>query len=126
MIIDVHAHFTPPEWLEEIRRNGSDYGCVLNEDKSGRYLLQIGDQKPSPVFSPLLDLTQRTETMDACRLDRQVLATSMGAVGYHLGTRQGQKLSRLFNETVVAAGKKAGRRFIPVATVPMQSAAAAV
>jgi aminocarboxymuconate-semialdehyde decarboxylase len=126
MIIDMHAHFTPPEWLEEIRRNGSDYGCVLNEDKSGRHLLQIGDQTPSPIFLPLLDLTRRTETMAACRLDRQVLATSMGAVGYHLGMRQAQKLSRLFNETVAQAAKNAGPRFIPVATVPMQSAAAAV
>ncbi len=126
MIIDMHAHFTPPEWAEEIRRNGSDYGCVLNENKSGQLLLQIGDQKPSPVFSPLLDLIHRRKSMATCRLDRQVLATSMGAVGYHLDTRQGQKLSRLFNETVAEAAKKAGAPFIPVATVPMQSAAAAV
>ena len=56
MNIDMHAHFTPPEWVEEIRRNGSQYGCVLKENKSGQPLLQIGDQKPSPVFSPLLDL----------------------------------------------------------------------
>jgi aminocarboxymuconate-semialdehyde decarboxylase len=50
----------------------------------------------------------------------------MGAVGYHLDTRQGQSLSRLFNETVVAAAKASGGTFIPVATVPMQSSAAAV
>ena len=51
--------------------------------------------------------------MATCRLDRQVLATSMGAVGYHLDTRQGQQLSRLFNETVAAAAKKAGRAVYP-------------
>lgn len=126
MNIDMHAHFTPPEWLEEIRRNGSQYGCALKENKSGQPLLQIGDQKPAPVFSPLLDLSRRSKAMAACRLDRQVLATSMGAVGYHLDKRQGQHLSRLFNETVAAAAKEAGPAFIPVATVPMQSATAAV
>jgi aminocarboxymuconate-semialdehyde decarboxylase len=50
----------------------------------------------------------------------------MGAVGYHLDNRHGQSLSRLFNETVVAAAKASGGTFIPVATVPMQSSAAAV
>jgi hypothetical protein len=25
-VIDIHAHFTPPAWIEEVRRNGIDPG----------------------------------------------------------------------------------------------------
>ena len=24
MIVEVHAHFTPPEWIDEIRRSGRE------------------------------------------------------------------------------------------------------
>jgi aminocarboxymuconate-semialdehyde decarboxylase len=126
MVIDMHAHFTPPEWLNEIRRNASRYGCSVTENKSGQPLLQIGDQRPTPIFTRLLDLSDRARALEASGVNRQVLATSMGAVGYHLDTRHCQSLSRLFNETVVGAAEASGGTFIPVATVPMQSSAAAV
>jgi hypothetical protein len=50
----------------------------------------------------------------------------MGNVGYHLDQRKEQNLSRLFNETVAQAVKQWPRKFVPVATVPMQSTRAAI
>ena len=34
--IDVHAHYTPPEWIAAVRRDGSPYGCRIEEDADGR------------------------------------------------------------------------------------------
>ena len=36
MVVDTHAHFTPPEWIDAVRRNGAPYGSNIEEDKSGR------------------------------------------------------------------------------------------
>jgi aminocarboxymuconate-semialdehyde decarboxylase len=125
MVIDIHAHFTPPAWLDELRRNGAEYGCAVREDSAGHTTVQLGDENPAPVLPRLLDLPARLRAMEERRLDRQVLSVSMGLVGYHLGERHAQALSRLFNETVADTAKQFGGRLIPVATVPMQSGRAA-
>ncbi|MBI2089023.1 MAG: amidohydrolase [Deltaproteobacteria bacterium] len=126
MITDIHAHFMPPEWITELRRNGAQYGCNVTEEASGGLLLRLGDQKPSPLLPSLSDLPTRIKVLAERGLERQALSPSMGTVGYHLPQREGQALSRLFNETVAAAAKSSQGRFIPVATVPMQSSRAAV
>ena len=126
MIIDIHAHYAPPEWIDELRRNGAEYGCGVVEDATGRIALRLGDQKPAPLLPALSDLPTRIKVLAERGLERQVLSPSMGTVGYHLPEREGQALSRLFNETVVATAKRFDGRLIPVATVPMQSSRAAV
>lgn len=126
MVIDIHAHFAPPEWIDELRRNGTKYGCAVHEDAPGALSLRIGDAKPAAILPSLSDMRVRLETMAQRGLDRQVLSPSMGLVGYHLPASQGQNLSRLYNEAVVASAKKIDGRLIPAATVPMQSSRAAV
>jgi len=125
MVIDIHAHFTPIDWINELGRNGAEYGSRVRKDKSGRLLLCLGDSGPQPLLPSLSDLADRRKTMVTRRLERQVLSISMSLAGYHLKARQGQALSRLFNETVAATAKESNERFIPVATIPMQSSKAA-
>lgn len=126
MIVDIHAHFTPPEWINAIRRNGAPYGSHIEQDKSGRLWLQLGGHKPFQLLPSLSDLSSRLQTMAERGLDRQVFAPSMATVGYHLDERQGQALSRLFNETNAATTAGSEGHFIPVATVPMQSIRSAI
>lgn len=126
MIIDIHAHFTPPDWIDELRRNGARYGCTIRDDAPGRPSLQLGEAKPVAMLPLLSDLSQRLQTMVQRGLERQVLSPAMSVVGYHLPESQGQALSRLFNEAVAATAKRSDGRLIPVATVPMQSSRAAV
>jgi len=126
MIIDIHAHFTPPDWIDELRRNGARYGCELREDTPGRPSLRLGDAKPAAFLPSLSDLPVRLKTMAQRGLEYQVLSPAMSLVGYHLPEAQGQALSRLFNEAVAATAKRSDGRLIPVATVPMQSGRAAV
>jgi aminocarboxymuconate-semialdehyde decarboxylase len=50
----------------------------------------------------------------------------MSMVGYGLPEHEAQAFSRLYNETNAAFAKTSNGRFVPVATVPMQSSRAAV
>lgn len=126
MIIDVHAHYMPIQWMEELQRHGEKYGCSMAQDANGRWLLRIGNRKPSAVLASLSDLPRRYEAMAKRGLDQQVLSPSLGTLGYHLEAHHGQALARLFNETVVETASGSGGRLIPVATVPMQAPQAAV
>jgi aminocarboxymuconate-semialdehyde decarboxylase len=126
MIVDMHAHFTPPEWIDELKRNGAAYGCRIHQDQSGRVWLRLGEGKPKELTPELTDLPARAQKLPDLGVDRQVLSPVMNTVGYELEGRYGQALSRLFNETNAEAAKKYERRFIPVATVPMQTSRAAV
>ncbi len=40
-VVDVHAHFTPPEWIDAVRRNGAPYGSHIEEDKSCRAVCSV-------------------------------------------------------------------------------------
>jgi aminocarboxymuconate-semialdehyde decarboxylase len=126
MIVDIHAHFAPPEWIDIIRRNGAPYGSRIEEDKSGHLWLRLGQDNPLELLPSLSDLSARRQAMAARGIDRQVLSAPMFIVGYHLEEREGQALCRLFNETIVATASESEGHLIPVATVPMQSKRAAV
>lgn len=125
MIVDIHAHFAPPEWIATLRRNGEPYGCRIHEDADGRLWMQLGEDKSAELLPSLSDITSRLQAMTERGLERGVLSAPMSFVSYRLHERQGQALSRLFNETNAAAASSS-KRLIPVATVPMQSIRAAV
>jgi aminocarboxymuconate-semialdehyde decarboxylase len=126
MVIDIHAHYIPIQWLDELRRRGPQYGCSVTQDASGRSLLRVGDRKASPVLTLLTDVHRRYEAMKKRGVDKQVLSPSLGTIGYHLEPRHGQALSRLFNEIIVETASKSDGRLIPVGTVPLQSSVAAL
>lgn len=126
MVIDMHAHFIPPDWIDALRKNGVEYGCKIDQDATGRLRISFeGEEKSIPLAPSLSDTSARIRVLAERRLDCQVLAPVMSMVGYRLGEREAQAFSRLFNETNAAFAKQSNGRFVPVATVPMQSSRAA-
>ncbi len=125
VVIDVHAHFTPPEWIQGMRRTGAVHGCHIEEDASGCLSLRVGDGRPAALQPFLSDLPARVSAMRARGLDRQVLSPPMTIVTYQLEGVHGHAVSRLFNETNAEAARS-DPGLIPVATIPMQSSRAAV
>lgn len=127
MIIDMHAHFLPPEWIDALRKNGAAYGCKIEEDSTGHYQIALGGEDRPLALSPSLsDVSSRIGVLSRRGLDCQVLAPVMSMVGYRLPEREAQAFSRLYNETNAAFARASNGRFVPVATVPMQSSRAAV
>jgi aminocarboxymuconate-semialdehyde decarboxylase len=127
MIIDMHAHFIPPEWIDALRKNVRAYGCKVDQDPTGQLRIFVsGEGKPVRLSPSLSDIPGRTRALKERRLDRQVLAPVMSMVGYRLPEHEAQAFSRLYNETNATFAQTSNGRFIPVATVPMQSSRAAV
>lgn len=125
MPIDVHAHHIPTSWLEAIATNPAAYGCDAGQE-GGRAWFKMGSEERSYPLAALLDLEDRLRFMDKAGIDRQVLSPPMSITGYELDDVRGQALARLFNESVVESAKTHPDRLIPVATLPLQSPAAAV
>jgi hypothetical protein len=92
MIIDMHAHFIPPEWIiNALRKNGPAYGCKIDQDGTGRLqILVSGEGKPLGLSPVLSDVPMRTQALEERRLDCQVLAPVMSMVGYRLPEREAQ------------------------------------
>lgn len=126
LIIDIHAHFLPNEWIETVKRNGESYGCRIDQDERGRVWLRLGETTPFELTAPLFDMDNRLKVIADRGFNRQVLSPPMTIIGYSLEERKAQALSRLFNETNADIARKSEGRLIPVATVPMQSTRAAV
>jgi len=123
----MHAHFLPPEWIEELRKNGGAYGCKIDQDTNGSLRIAFAGEGRSLALSPSLsDVSSRIRALAERRLDCQVLAPVMSLVGYRLADCEAQAFSRLFNETNAEFARTSNGRFVPVATVPMQSSRAAV
>ena len=51
MVIDVHAHYMPSQWLDELRLRGAQYGCSVTEDASGRAAAPYGRSESLTHFA---------------------------------------------------------------------------
>jgi aminocarboxymuconate-semialdehyde decarboxylase len=126
LIIDIHAHFLPTEWIETVKRSSEVYGCRIDRDKEGRVWLRLGENTPFELTAPLFDMDNRLKVIADRGFNRQVLSPPMTIIGYSLEERKAQALCRLFNETNADTARKSEGTLIPVAMVPMQSTPAAI
>ena len=69
VVIDIHAHFTPPEWIRAMRRDGARHGCHIEEDDSGGLSLRVGEGRPATLQPFLSDLPARLNAMRERWLD---------------------------------------------------------
>jgi aminocarboxymuconate-semialdehyde decarboxylase len=125
MIIDAHAHMVPPDLLTIIRKEGPRLPSLrLIEDPAG-LALAFGGAKPSrPVPKGLSDIAGRLAWMDKQGVDRQVVGGWPDWFGNDLPPAEGETWCKLTNAALLSAAK-AEKRFIPLATVPMQDGARA-
>ncbi|MBV8242226.1 MAG: amidohydrolase family protein [Hyphomicrobiales bacterium] len=81
--------------------------------------------KPSrPIMKGLSDVAGRLAWMDKQGIDRHVVGGWPDWFGYELPAAEGEAWCRLFNDAQLAAAK-AERRFVPLASVPLQDGARA-
>jgi aminocarboxymuconate-semialdehyde decarboxylase len=125
MIIDCHGHLVPPALLEEIRQRAAEFPSVRLVDGQGGFGFSFAGGKPTrPVSPPLRDTERRGAWMQEQGIDRQVVGGWLDMFGNELPTAEGVAWSRLINTHLRALGD-ADKRFVPLATVPLQDGAAA-
>lgn len=121
-IIDIHNHFYPKAYLDELKR-ASRY-AVVEADPEGRMLIHyVGDY--NIVVEPHVDLDHRLKAMNRCHVDMQVLSLTTPGVEREeaeLGTR----LAKLANDGFGEILNKYPDRFSALAALPLQEPSAAV
>lgn len=120
----MHAHAVPPGLLDAVRRDGAAAGVELG-DRDGTPVLRFAGGGAPPIRADLLDVEGRLAAMDTAGVDVQLVSSWIGITGYGLAVDQGRRWARLFNDALAALVADHPRRFLGLATVPLQSGAAA-
>jgi len=117
--IDVHAHFLPPAFLEEIARDPTSYGLEVEGWGEGEVTVRRTDSGESFVVGEnLFDVEARLTWIAAMGLGAQVLAPPTSVFFYDLPKEAACAVARLFNETMRDVCRSSPK-LIPAATVPM-------
>jgi aminocarboxymuconate-semialdehyde decarboxylase len=125
MIIDVHGHLVPPDLLAAIRKERGRFPSLRLIEDGGALAIAFAGGKPSrPIMKGLSDTAARLAWMGREGIDRQVVGGWPDWFGYELPAAEGEAWCRLFNDTQLAVAK-AERRFVPLASVPLQDGARA-
>jgi aminocarboxymuconate-semialdehyde decarboxylase len=125
MIIDVHGHLVPPDFVARLRKEHARFPSLRLVEEGGGLAIAFAGGKPSrPIMKGLGDIAGRLAWMGKEGIDTQVNGGWPDWFGYELPAAEGEAWSRMFNEVQLAAAK-AEPRFVPLASVPMQDGARA-
>ncbi len=122
MIIDCHAHFTPPSLLEAVKARAGEFPSLRLTDEGG---FAFADAKPTrPIAGFLSDAAKRIAWMDAQGIERQVFGGWVDMFGNQLPANEGAAWARLINEHALSFAKE-NPRFVALASLPIQDGGAA-
>ncbi len=125
MIVDVHVHFLSPRAIDAARKSPGRHGVRVLDDGE-RPRLVVGAEAPTrPLLEALYTLERHLAFLDEQGIDAAVFGPLMDVAGYSLLLAQGAAWSRAQNEALAASLAEADRRHRGLATVPLQSPAAA-
>jgi aminocarboxymuconate-semialdehyde decarboxylase len=120
-IIDVHAHWFPPEWLALLEEQGAAHGAKMGlSDKGLKTLTLPGFALVQKFQHDMVDLEIMIAEMDKAAVDVRVFSLTNPMV-YWAPPEFGLALSRAFNDACAAAHLKYPTRFLGTIMLPMQS-----
>ncbi len=122
MIIDVHNHYYPPEFIAAIRKGPSRY--TVEEDSHGNpVLVSPGDK--NFVVPGHRDIAYREKVIAEAGVDMQVI--TLTAPGTTMEEpRQSARLASLVNDALAVIRSERAKHFTALATLPLNDPAAAV
>jgi aminocarboxymuconate-semialdehyde decarboxylase len=117
-VVDIHAHWYPPEWLKLFARDGAAEGAKLERTSKG---YTIRTERVVNVFDEeFVDLDLRLKGMDRQRVDIHALSLTAPMV-YWASPGFGHALAQAYNDAASAAHGKYPDRFVGLAMLPMQA-----
>ncbi|MBI2073150.1 MAG: amidohydrolase family protein, partial [Gemmatimonadetes bacterium] len=144
MKVDIHAHYLPRESLKVAKEIGKRYKLEISQDETGRELLhrdgkrvfgpfrdefhdldlrwRIGKRVFGPFRDEFHDLDLRWRIMQRAGVEMQALSVQNSFLFYWMEPEAGLEFARWMNDEFAAAVKREPRRFVAMATVPMQDA----
>ena len=122
---DVHAHCAPDGLLASFERDGDAYGTELVDTDKGRAVRFAGGVTTPALRDDFDDVAHRLGSMDAARVDVQLISSWIDLTGYSLPRDVGVRYARMFNELLAATVAEHPDRFRGLCTVPLQDGQAA-
>jgi aminocarboxymuconate-semialdehyde decarboxylase len=126
MRIDLHTHVVPERWEDFASRYGGGRWPRLVRRDAGRATIMTGDAVFREVTDRSWQPERRIEDMDRLGIDRQVLSPPPVMFCYWAEAPAGRAFARLQNENVAAIAADHPRRFVGMATVPLQDTGLAI
>lgn len=123
MIIDVHAHFYPDGYLDELRRSPEPY--AFGRDALGRTILTLHGQRAVTMTPQMTSPEERLRDMERCGVDLQLVSLTVPNVYIGPQTRR-RDLARRANDGVAELVRRHPRRFAGLASIPLPDPEAAV
>lgn len=117
--IDVHAHWYPKPFLDLLGREGPSHGLEWRDTPSGPQF-KIREVTTGPAGPRFVDLDARLQAMDEQGVAVHALSLSQPML-YWAGRELGNRLSIIFNDELARAHERSPRRFVGLATLPMQA-----
>lgn len=103
MIIDMHAHYVPPDLLERVRADGRRLGVTLVDSEVGTHLHFGARSVTRPFFPGMTDLAAREQRLQEAGIRLQVLSPWMDLAGYDLPPERQMAWARLLNNLMTAS-----------------------
>lgn len=122
MIIDVHNHYYPPEFIAAIKRGPSKY--TVEEDAEGNPVLCSPGDK-NFVVPGHRDIEHRSHVIVDAGVDMQVI-TLTGPGTTMEEPKQSAYLASLVNDCLATIKQERSRQFTSLATLPLNDPAASV
>ncbi|MDR7544504.1 MAG: amidohydrolase family protein [Armatimonadota bacterium] len=124
LVVDVHSHFFPREFLRAVRDHGPPYHASV-ERQGAVDVLTMPGHPPVPLDPQFVDVEARLERLETMGITVQVLSLSPPMV-YWAPPRVGADLARAFNDGIAEISRSYPERFVGAATLPLQDVRAAV
>jgi aminocarboxymuconate-semialdehyde decarboxylase len=117
-VIDIHAHWHAPDFVALLEKEGGSNGAKIGKNERGFVTLNVPGI--GSVFQPqYISLETRLKAMDATGVDMHALSLTSPMV-YWAPPAFGLKLSQVYNDSLVKAHEQYPKRFVGLATLPMQ------
>jgi aminocarboxymuconate-semialdehyde decarboxylase len=120
MRLDLHTHLVPEGWEDWAARFGGSRWPRLVRRDACRATLMTGEQFFRDIDDRSWSPERRIEDMDRLGLDRQALSPPPVMFCYWADARAAQAFARMQNDNVAAVVARHPRRFVGMATVPLQ------
>lgn len=123
-VIDMHNHLVAPEVVQYLAREGARYNTRIVE-QDGRRFFVIQDTARRPLQARITEVSARLSDMDAEGVDIQAISCVPFVMYPEVSAELARTIARLNNEALAAACAQHPRRFVPLASVPLQDPPAA-
>ena len=117
-VVDTHAHWYPEEWIKAIEQKGAAYGASVVH-RSDTFTFSAGPSRMT-FTEDFVYLQPRLAAMDRQGVDVHALSLTT-PMCYWAPPDFGLHLSEIHNEAASAAHVRYPKRFVGMATLPMQA-----